>query len=217
MNYLSRYILWRYVKRSLEGRNRDREHPESGRITPSDIRLIVSQAEKNYQALKDTMPDEKTWGARMMVKNGIWSLSLYLAIKIIAKNNDYATELCTDILWRFYTTNIAFQRRLARTIHRDRQKQMNMIQQMFLRFPLAGPGYICTINEINTVCAYDIHRCPVYDYFKSRSQEELDFFRSSWCMLDFPLAEHLVKDGRYERPHTLSSGDDRCDMRWMAD
>ena len=74
MNYLLKYTLWRNLKKTLEGRSRDREHPESGRIMPLDIHLIVNHAIKEYQDLIVAMPAEKTLGARVMVKNGIWSL-----------------------------------------------------------------------------------------------------------------------------------------------
>jgi hypothetical protein len=58
---------------------------------------------------------------------------------------------------------------------------------------------------------------PIFEYFKTQGEEALEFFRNSWCTLDFPLAEFMVKGGRYERPHTLSAGDNVCDMRWIAD
>jgi len=48
------------------------------------------------------------------------------------------------------------------------------------------------------------------------NEEERRFFYNSWCMFDFAIAKVMAKDGSYERPHTLSAGDDVCDMRWFV-
>jgi hypothetical protein len=46
---------------------------------------------------------------------------------------------------------------------------------------------------------------------------ELAFFERTFCTFDWPLVDFLVgRPARYERPHTLSFGDDRCDMLWSA-
>ncbi len=64
--------------------------------------------------------------------------------------------------------------------------------------------------------ALDFYRCPVNYYFQALGKEELEFFRNSWCTMDWPFAEAMVKGGKYERRHTLSAGDNVCDMRWRA-
>ena len=219
MNKVLRLFSWRNIRiinHTLSGRNRNRKQPESGRITKEDINLIIEETWENYNILKQNAPFEKTLGARIMLKNGIVSLALYRAIGKVAVGEDYATELCTDILWKFYIKQIRVQRFIARFLHRKPQQQMNMLQRIFLRFPLTRPGYDWKINEMGEVSAYDITRCPVYDYFKSQGPNELEFFRNSWCTLDFPLAEYLVRGGKYERTHTLSAGDDMCDMCWKV-
>ncbi len=219
MKKLFRLLLWdniRIINNTLSGRNRSRKQPALGRINKEDINFIIEETWKNYNILKVNAPSEKTFGARLMLKNGIFSLALYRAIGKVVVEDDYATELCTDILWKFYVKQIRIQRLIARVLHSDPQKQMNMLQRIFLRFPLARPGYDWKINEMGKASAYDIIRCPVYDYFKSQGQAELEFFKKSWCTLDFPLAEHLVKGGKYERTHTLSEGDDKCDMCWKV-
>ena len=93
---------------------------------------------------------------------------------------------------------------------------MCMIQKIFLIFPLSKPGYDYIDKETSEGLAYDITRCPVYDYFKLFGEEEINFFRNSWCTLDYPFAEYLVKGGKFERTKVLSAGDDRCDMLWKV-
>ena len=151
-----------------------------------------------------------------MLRSGVWSLAVYRAIRAQGVEEDYATELCTDYLWVAYRSQMRVQRRLGHLLARSPRAQMAAIQRIFLRFPLAAPGYDCKLREIPGVFAYDIHRCPVYDYFAAQGEEALEFFRNSWCTLDYPLAEYLVRGGRYERCETLSAGGPFCDMRWRV-
>lgn len=219
MSLLSRLLAGWYIQifhQTLIDRNRDRRHPESGRITKEDIKTMTRDTFDNYQRLIVNVDLGPTYGSSVMVRNGVLSLSLYRAIRKLGADRDYATELCTDVLWKIYKKQVWIQRLLARLMSRNPQKQMNRIQKFFLSFPLARPGYEWEINEIESITSYDIFRCPVCDYFKTLEQEDLEFFRNSWCTLDYPLAEYLVKGGKYERQHTLSAGDTRCDMRWMA-
>jgi len=219
MNIIIKLFAWgniRTITQTLSGRNRDRQQPELGRITKEDINLILEEIWKSYTILKTNAPYEKTLGARIMVRNGILSLALYRAVGKIVTGEDYVTELCTDILWKFYIKQIRIQKFITRILRREPHQQMNMLQRIFLWFPLAKPGYDWRINEMGKVFSYDIVRCPVYDYFKTQGRAELEFFQNSWCTLDFPLAEHLVKGGKYERAHTLSTGDDKCDMCWKV-
>lgn len=147
----------------------------------------------------------------------MWSLAVYRAIRETGVEEDYATELCTDYLWKAYKRQVGIQRLIARVFVRDGQKQMNMMQRMFLRVPLAAPGYDCELTKTSGGFAYDIRRCPVRDYYVGQGEEALRFFRNSWCTLDYPLAEYLVEGGKYERTHTLSAGDTMCDMRWVVE
>ena len=48
---------------------------------------------------------------------------------------------------------------------------------------------------------------------------ELEAFYLSWCLYDWPGADLLAGDaahGHYTRPHTMSRGDDVCDMCWSG-
>jgi hypothetical protein len=48
---------------------------------------------------------------------------------------------------------------------------------------------------------------------------EVEAFRKSWCWYDWAVTRAMVDAGvqsLYERPHTLSKGDDACDIRWSA-
>lgn len=208
---------YRFFCKILLDRNRDRQRPELGRITKTDIKAISKDMYQNYQRLIVDVDFGSTYGSRVMVRNGVLSQSFYRAMRTFGADKEYATELCTDVIWKIYKSQVRIQRFLGRLMSRDPQKQMNTVQKMFLAFPLAQPGYKIEVNEIGSVASYDIFRCPVCDYFKTQEQEDFVFFRKSWCTLDWPLAEYLVKGGKYERQHTLSDGDNRCDMQWIGE
>lgn len=220
MNIFLRILTGSYFRffcKTLIDRNRDRQRPELGRITREDIRSISKDMYQNYERLIVDVNFSSTYGSRVMVRNGVLSQSFYRAMRNFGADKEYATELCTDVLWKIYKTQVWLQRFMGRLVSRSPQKQMNKIQKIFLSFPLARPGYEWEINEIDSVASYDIFRCPVCDYFKTQKQEDFEFFRKSWCTLDWPLAEYLVKGGKYERQYTLSNGDSRCDMRWTGE
>ena len=72
-----------------------------------------------------------------------------------------------------------------------------------------------------------LHHCPPFAFVRNYIEKhgdrgELEAFQRSWCRYDWGLTYAMV-DGRYgvrghyERPHTLSAGDDVCDMRWRAE
>jgi hypothetical protein len=211
------YTQFRLLCRALIDRNRSREHPERGRFTRRDVKRILADAAARIPELASGIPSEPTPGARLMLRSGVWSLAMYHAIRATGAEADHATELCTDYLWTSYRRNVRRARWHGHLRHRDPEKQMARIQERFLRFPLESPGYDCRLEEVPGCYAYDIRRCPVQDYFRKQGDEALEFFRRSWCTLDYPLAEHLVRGGRYTRSKVLSDGDAMCDMRWSVE
>jgi len=42
----------------------------------------------------------------------------------------------------------------------------------------------------------------------------MTLFRKAYCTYDYAVAEYLVEGVTYQREHTLSEGDEVCDMRW---
>lgn len=219
MRWTTRLYLWPYTRflyRTLVGRSRSRGHAEQGRFTRNDARRITEEAWAIARELRGSAPREQAVGGRLMLNGGVWSLAIFRAIRGLGVPAEYATELCTDYLWAAYQSQVTVQRWLGHLLARGPEAQMARIQGIFLRFPLGAPGYDCRVREVPGSFAYDIHRCPVHDYFATQGPEALEFFRNSWCTLDYPLAEHLVRGGRYERRRTLSAGDAMCDMRWMV-
>jgi hypothetical protein len=54
-----------------------------------------------------------------------------------------------------------------------------------------------------------------YELFQRFGEAVMQFFRDTWCTFDYSAAEMITDGGKYERIHTLSDGDNVCDMRWF--
>lgn len=106
---------------------------------------------------------------------------------------------------------------------------MNLILRLFMVFPFSTPGrpaYECKAwAERDRFCTYWTY-CPSFAFVKRLVEHggdhgKLDAFRRSWYTYDWTLAYAIVdggygRRGGYERPHTLSAGDEVCDMRWSV-
>ncbi len=204
-------------KQVLLGRYVDREAPEKGRIASEQFEQILARTWDNYDELAPGAHIEriKTPGSRQNVLLGVFSLAIYRALLAEGIEESYATELVADLAWKVYEKWIVAPRFLARLKSDDPQEQMNSMLRMFLRFPFNRPGYDWKANSKPDSMEIDFFRCPVRDYLASEGEEE--FMRNTWCTLDFALAQAMTKGGRYERPRTLSAGDDLCEMRWFAE
>jgi hypothetical protein len=200
----------------LKGRHLDRADPHKGRFTQTDVNRILDRTWLTYDELAPTAGVEelKTLGNRQNVLLGVATDALYQTLLAEGIQKEYCTELLTDVVWKGYETWIVLPRAVARLLARDPQKQMELMLRMFLHYPFSRPGYDWKFQPESGRVTLDFYRCPVHDYFKARGEEE--FFRYSWCTLDFALAQVMTKDGRYERPYTLSAGDERCNMKWYG-
>lgn len=202
--------------RVVLGRYLDRRDPNRGRFTRDHVDRILERTWHNYDELVPDAHTEQleTMGNRQNVLLGVVSLAMYRALLAEGVEKDYATELFTDVAWKVYEKWIVLPRFVARLLSRDPQKQTDVMVQMFLTYPFSRPGYDWKVCPEPDTFAVDIFRCPVRDYFHSQGEEE--FMLNSWCTLDFALAQVMTKAGYYERPHTLTAGDDVCDMTWYG-
>ena len=86
-----------------------------------------------------------------------------------------------------------------------------------MKYPFTEPGYKIKLYMDKDVWCMDIYTCSVYDFFKQFGQEEITFFRRTWCTFDYTSGEYLVEGSKYQRTHTLSDGDELCDARYFID
>lgn len=219
---MRRYLLKLYLRRmfktaayrSVAGRYWDRHQTCKGRLTRADVDRILAENWRIFDQLLPKAPRYPTVGNRQNVMLAVGSVSMYRALKAADIEPEYATELFADMGWKIYEMWIVPTRFIARLLTRDPQKQMNLMIRMFLIYPFSRPGYDSKAREGDDAFALDIFHCPPLEFAKLVGEAE--FFAKTWCSLDFALAQVMTRGGRYERPHTLSVGDEVCDMKWYG-
>jgi hypothetical protein len=233
------YIFQRLIKRLakkaayqiLTGRLIDKGCPECGRFLRRDVNAILKQIWQNVDELLPEAHLEKipTEGNRLNLFLAVVTVAAYHAFLQAGVEKDYAIELFADIGWRVYTKFLPFPQLVSRLATRDPRKRVNIILRMFMIFPFSipgRPGYECKAKaETDHFCTYWTH-CPPFEFVRQYVEAhgdrgELKAFQRSWCWYDWALTYAMVNGsfkvrGHYERPHTLSEGDDICDMRWYA-
>lgn len=221
--FLMRLWLKRAFKRAasqiLQGRYVDRNRPDQGRFGRRQVDQILAQTWRNLDEMLPgaNLDQYETLGNRQNVLLAVATRAAYHAFLAAGIDGDYATELISDVAWKVYASWIPLPRFFARLLDRDPQQQMNFILRVLLRYPFSPPGYQRKVwEEPGGFCTY-WYRCPPHDYFKAHGTAgEMAFFNKTWCQFDWAVAGEMAQGGRYERPHTLSDGDNVCDMTWRA-
>jgi hypothetical protein len=231
--FVLRLLLRRLVARAahqiLAGRLVERGRPERGRFLRRDVDAILAQAWKN---LDEMLPEAEldripTVGNRQNVYLAVLTLAAHRAFVDAGIEREYAIELFADVGWKVYERFVALPRFVARIVSRDPQRRLDLILRALLVYPFSHPGrpgYECRAwSEPGAFCTFWTH-CPPQQFVRRwvethGDKGELEAFRKSWCWYDWAIARAMAdgdSEGAYERPHTLSEGDDVCDMRWSA-
>jgi len=229
---ISRLLVKRAAKQIVLGRLIDKEMPERGRFLKHDIDRILRQTWQNVDELLPEAELDKvpTRGNQLNVYLAVVTISAYHAFLEEGIEKDYGIELFADIGWKIYAQLLPLPRLVAKlTAPLNAQKRINTILRMFLIFPFSTPGkpgYECDYGQGEGFFYTNWSYCPpfafVRKYVESHGdQGEMEAFRRSWCEYDWAFTYAMVGGqygvrGYYERPHTLSSGDEVCDMKWSA-
>lgn len=215
----------------LAGRMIEPGTPQKGRFLRGDVDEILAQTWRNVEKLlpQAGLEEIPTRGNQNNVFLAILSVAAYHALLDAGLEREYAIELFADMGWKLYARFLTLPRFLARLVTRDPQKQMNFMLRSLLVFPFSAPGRPgyevqawAEPDRFHTRWTY----CAPYAYVREYVDEhgdsgEVEAFIKSWCWYDWAFAYAMVdggyeKQGHYERPHTLSAGDELCDMCWYA-
>jgi hypothetical protein len=235
--YMSTFqrLLKRVVRKAayqvLMGRLVERGRPERGRFLRHDVDAILDQSWRN---LAELLPEAEldqvpTVGNRQNVLLAAMTVASFHAFLKAGIEKEYAIELFADIGWKVYIKPLPLPKLIARLLTRA-QKQVNLMLRMFMVFPFSTPGrpgYECKAWTEPDRFRTSWTHCPPYAFIRRYVEAhgdsgELEAFRKSWCWYDWPLTHVMVDGGyqvrgHYERPKTLSAGDEVCDMRWHAE
>lgn len=221
----AREMVWAAKKKTifqiLPSRCRRQGMPEYGRFTGQEIKRITLQANLNISELMPYFIDLEKMGNYLNEYGGLVDLAIYRALITERIDPGYARDLVGDLMWQARLnakghTPIFDPLRtwLARRTTKDPMAFFEKRLKDGMKYPYSKPGYQIEFYKENNVYCMDIYTCPVFDFYKQFGPEEMALFRRTWCTYDYSAAELLVEGGRYQRKHTLSDGDEVCDMRW---
>lgn len=220
-----RKLTWSVKKKTimqiLASRCRRDGMPEYGRFSSGDIKRIILNADSNIKDLMPYFKDFDNIGNYLWEYAGLLDLAIYRALLKEKIDPDYATNLIGDMLWQARVNANGqipildpLRLKLATMMTKDSMAFLEKRLKDGMKFPYSEPGYKVELYRDNDVYCMDFYSCAVFDFYRQFGKEEMTLFRRTWCTLDYTIAEHLVEGGKYQRAHTLSDGDDVCDMRW---
>jgi hypothetical protein len=209
----------------------ERDHPERGRLLRHDVDRILDRAGRELEqlSLEANLERLPTRGSRHNVLLALFTVAAYHAVVERGIERRYAAELVADVGWKLYAKMVTVPRLVARLLCRDPQRQIQLILRIFMFYPFGAPGRpgyeVKAWSEADRFCTFWTH-CPPHQAVRDTIERhgdggELEAFRMSWCSYDWALTYALLdggfqEKGHYERPHTMSAGDDVCDMCWYA-
>jgi hypothetical protein len=226
---LYRPLLRHAARQVLEGRLVEPDRPERGRWLRSDVEAYLEAVWKRTRELLPEAGLERlpALGNRHNVFLALVTTSAYQVMIERGVDARYAMTLVADVGWKVYAWMLRLAALPARLTSRDPQVRMERTLRALLRFPFTAPGRpgyeVRAWSEGDAFFTHWAH-CPpqtfVRDLVARRGDRgELEAFARSWCLYDWAGADLLANDGEkghYERPHTLSRGDDVCDMCWRG-
>lgn len=234
MNSLLKLLYRRLVRKAsyeiLLGRMIEKGRPEKGRFLRRDVDAILKETWRNVDDILPAAELEKlpTLGNRHNVFLAVLTVAAYHAYLSAGIDREYAIELFADVGWKLYSKAALLPRFVARLLARDPQKRLELMLRMLMVFPFSTPGKpgyeVKAWAEPDRFCTYWTH-CPPHAFVRKYVDQngdrgELEAFRRSWCWYDWAIARVMAggreRSGYYERLHTLSAGDEVCDMCWYA-
>ncbi|MHA1909173.1 MAG: L-2-amino-thiazoline-4-carboxylic acid hydrolase [Candidatus Thorarchaeota archaeon] len=222
---LVRRLAWRAKKKTLiqvlPSRCRQEGKPEFGRFTPVEIERMILRATANIKELMPFFIDYDSIGNYQNEYVGLLDLAIYRALVEENIASQYAMNLIGDLMWQAVVNSKglipifdSLRKKFVKLKSKDSMVYLGKRLEGMMKYPYSEPGYKMEFYRDDDVYCMDIYSCPVFDFYKQFGEEEMTMFKKSWCTFDFTAGEHVVDGGRYEREHTLSHGDEVCDMRW---
>lgn len=218
-------LLARSFRSRLTGRRREPSRPENGRFSRADLNAIIEDASRELDGLlpEAGLARYPRRGTKLNAYLSVATLAFYRAVRRAGVDKNYAIAVVADAGWPVYRDMIRIPRLAARLFRRTPQRRIDFIIRSFMRFPFAppadpeSPGY--RVVAWKDAAGMHTHwtRCPPLEVFSELCEEdEIDAFRGTWCVFDYPAAEAMAEGGRFIRPHVLSQGDPLCDMNWTT-
>ncbi len=212
---LLRRVVRTATRAAIIGRLRAREDASQGRFTPTEIDDLVDATWRHYEAEAPGLRYQPTLGSRLNSRLACVTVGLFQALLARGTEHGYAVELVADATWKVYERWGLLSLALARwrqPTYAAFARRVRPDGTVALRFPFEAPGYVARHRPDEPGFGFDMTRCAVADYFRSRGATDLCV--AAWCNLDYALAE--MGGMQLRRTTTLVEGADRCDFRWSV-
>lgn len=185
------------------------EHELGARFSKEEVGRITRSALDDFAAERPALSAE-TGGARVMVHLAALSLGLYRALSARVEEAA-ARRLTASVTWRLLRSLVAIPTAVAALTAPAGADRLRRVTDLVRRYPFGPPGYqVVDVADAGCPAAFDVLRCPVADYFRTRGLADLCV--ELFCDLDHRLAAEWGVE--LARARTLASGQDRCDFRW---
>lgn len=176
-----------------------------------EVKNILHKYWIRYQILKQDVPTIPTLGGSLMVHLAAMSTAFYRELRERGLSENNATQTFFNIAWKVYKKMGTFTWHIAGIYSRNDHKRLLYATKLFRKFPFNSPSYQWEdIPSKNNIVGFNCIKCPVAEYFKSQGLSK--FCASTWCALDYPLAE--LWNARLERNGSIAGGAPICDFRW---
>jgi hypothetical protein len=199
----------------MVGRNRSRQEPEKGRFIRAEVNHLLDQTWQTFDRRVPDVSIQPTLGSKMNVLLASLTLAFLQNLTEAGVERAYAIELIGDICWKIYQWWGYVGSFLARLSRHDRIKdharRVGKDGSWPMSFPFNPPGYQAQYVPTEGGLGFNVIRCPVAEYLRANGASDLAV--STWCMLDYALAEMIGL--RLTRTGTLAAGDKQCDFRWF--
>ncbi|MHA2112882.1 MAG: L-2-amino-thiazoline-4-carboxylic acid hydrolase [Candidatus Hodarchaeales archaeon] len=223
---ITRNVIWKTKKKTiaqtLVSRCRKDGMPEYGRFTRREIQQIIIQTDLHIKELIPYFPDLDNIGNYQNIYVGLVDLAIYRALVKKGITREYAANLVADMMWLAAVNAKGMipvidplRKKFLKLRSKDSMTYLGKRLKSMLKYPYSEPGYKTEFYLTDNVYHMDIYSCPVFDFYSQFGEEEMSFFRKTWCTFDYTAAENVIENGKYQRTQTLSHGDRLCDMRWF--
>lgn len=226
---LYRPLVRRSARQIVQGRWLDPDAPQRGRWSAPEVDAYLEEVWTRVDELvpEANLDELPTWGNRHNVYLAVVTTAAYQVLLEHGCNREWAMELVGDMGWKVYRWLLKAVVEPIRLTSPDTATTIRRTLNALMVFPFnapGAPGYeVEAWSEGDRYYTYWRH-CPPEAFVRRLVEEgedrgELEAFARSWCRYDWAAADEFAADGRrghYERSHTLSRGDDVCDMCWHA-
>jgi ubiquinone biosynthesis protein len=177
------------------------------------VETILGETWQRYEKLEPEIPVLSQLGPTINLRLAGATLCMHEALLSAGHRREEAFAIFERIAWAIYEKMGELPIMMARALSSDAHGRMQLATQVFRKFPFSEPDYqMIDVPAEENVVGFDVLKCPVAEFFKSKGQGELCY--ATWCRLDYPLAEKW--GGELGRSTTIAQGADRCNFRWKT-